>query len=153
MGRRERNTALLKLLVAVAWADGKIQASELNFIKRLVLRFGLDDDIWAELEPYLEEQVDDAERQALAGALNEHLRLPGARGEVLGMLEHMTGADQTVTPDEKEALQQIRAVHGRGGHPDADRSGLERGRGRLPEPHHALLARAVHQDRSHGRAG
>lgn len=110
MGRRERNTALLKLLVAVAWADGKIQASELNFIKRLVLRFGLDDEIWAELEPYLEEPVDDAERQALAEALKEHLRLPGARGEVLGMLEHMAGADQNVTPEEKEALQQIRAV-------------------------------------------
>ena len=75
MGRRERNTALLKLLVAVAWADGKIQASELNFIKRLVLRFGLDDEIWAELEPYLEESVDDAERQALAESLKEHLRL------------------------------------------------------------------------------
>jgi uncharacterized tellurite resistance protein B-like protein len=110
MGRRERNTALLKLLVALAWADGKIQAAELNFIKRLVLRFGLDDQIWAELDPYLEDPVNDAERQALARDLSEHLKLPGARAEVLGMLEHLTGSDETVTAEEKEALQEIRAV-------------------------------------------
>lgn len=110
MGRHERHTALLKLLVAVAWADGKIQASELNFIKRLVLRFGLDDEIWGELEPYLDEPVDDAERQALAATLRDHLRMPGARSEVLEFLEQMTGADQTVTTEEEEALQQIRTV-------------------------------------------
>jgi uncharacterized tellurite resistance protein B-like protein len=110
MGRRERHTALLKLLVAMAWADGAVQASELNFIKRLVLRFGLDDDIWTELEPYLEEPVEEAERQALARAVLDHLRLPGARSEVVGMLETMAGADDAVTPEEKQALAEIREV-------------------------------------------
>ncbi len=110
MGRREQNIALLKLLLALAWADGRSHASELNFIKRLVMRFGLDDEIWAELEPYLEEPVAEAERLALANSLEEQLRRPGARREVLQLLDHMIQSDDEVVPAEQEALGQIRDV-------------------------------------------
>ena len=108
MAPKERNVALLKLLLALAWADGRVHASELNFIKRLVLRFGLDDQIWAELDPYLEEPVAEAERLALARALDDQLRRPSARREVLELLKHMAGSDDEVVPAEKEALTQIR---------------------------------------------
>jgi uncharacterized tellurite resistance protein B-like protein len=110
MASRERDTALLKLLLALAWADGRVQAAEVNFIKRLVLRLGLDDDVWAELDPYLDEAVDEAERLSLARDLVGHLGLPGARRDVLRTLEAMAGADEDVTAEEREALDQIRAV-------------------------------------------
>ena len=107
---RERDITLLKLLVAIAWADGALQAAELNFLKRLILRLGLDSEVWSELEPYLEEPVETAERQELARHLAERLQAPGSRRQILEFLQQMAGADDDVTPEEREALEELRSV-------------------------------------------
>ena len=56
--------ALLKVLIAAAWADNRLSQSEMNYLKTLARRFNLSDADWVELEPYLEDASSESEVDA-----------------------------------------------------------------------------------------
>ena len=58
---------LAKLMIAVSWADGKIDNSEVNALKELLFSLPeLDAKEWAELEIYMDSPVVESEREGSA---------------------------------------------------------------------------------------
>src|SRR5256886_4110683 len=56
--------ALLKVLIAAAWADSRLSQSELNYLKALAQKFNLNDADWLALEPHLEDPPSEDEVKA-----------------------------------------------------------------------------------------
>jgi len=102
--------ALLKVLLAAAWADSKITNSELNYIKTLAKRFDLRDQDWLELEPYLEDPPSESETDRLFRELLHRMATPASRTEVLRHLEEILKADQQMTADEHDFLEQYSLI-------------------------------------------
>ena len=57
---------LAKLMIAISWADGKIENPEVNALKEALFSLPeLDAREWAELEIYMDSPVDESEREIL----------------------------------------------------------------------------------------
>ena len=57
---------LAKLMIAISWADGKIDNSEINALKDLLFSLPeLDAREWAELEMYMDSHVSESEREII----------------------------------------------------------------------------------------
>ena len=102
--------ALLKVLLAAAWADSRITHSELNYIKSLARRFELRDEDWLELEPYLEDPPSDRETDALFRDLLRRIATPAGRHEVIRHLEEILNADAQMTSEEHDFLEQYTLI-------------------------------------------
>jgi uncharacterized tellurite resistance protein B-like protein len=107
---RSDSLALLKVLIAAAWADSQISHTEINYIKRLIRRFNLTDKDWMELEPYLEDAPSETETEHLFRDLLSRIATPGGRNAVLGHLEEMMNADSMITAEEHDFLEQYAMV-------------------------------------------
>jgi uncharacterized tellurite resistance protein B-like protein len=104
------SVALLRVLIAGAWADGKITQSELNYIKLLAQRFRMSDEDWAELQPYLEDPPSDKEVKALFADLLNRLGTSGERNRVVSYLEGVMAADEQITAEEHDFLEHYTAM-------------------------------------------
>jgi uncharacterized tellurite resistance protein B-like protein len=102
--------AFLRVLAAVAWADGAVDEDELNRIKVLFNSFGLDSADRKELESLLENPVGFAKGIELAKAFAEALPTPGSRKQLLAEIEKMAGAKESRSPEENELIEHLRAV-------------------------------------------
>src|SRR5215468_11060884 len=75
--------ALLRVLIAAAWADGKVTQSELNYIKMLARKFKLSDEDWTELQPYLEDGPNEKEIHNLFEDLLNRIGTSAQRNKVV----------------------------------------------------------------------
>jgi uncharacterized tellurite resistance protein B-like protein len=98
--------ALLKVLIAAAWADNRLSQSEMNYLKSLARRFNLSDADWVELEPYLEDPPSDAEVDALFKDLLARIATPIGRNQVVRHIEEILRADENMTAEEHDFLEQ-----------------------------------------------
>ena len=110
MVRTSNALALLKVLITAAWADSKLSQSELNYIKELARHFGLNDDDWFELQPYIEDPVSNEEREAVLRDLLARVSSSSERNAIIGHLEQIIRADDTVSEDEKELLKRYEDI-------------------------------------------
>ena len=110
MVRTSNALALLKVLITAAWADSKLSQSELNYIKELARHFGLTDDDWFELQPYIEDPVSNEEREAVLRDLLARVSTASERNAIIGHLEQIIGADDTISDDEKELLRRYEEI-------------------------------------------
>lgn len=119
MANRRMIMALAKVLIAAAWADGHLAEDEVNYVKRMLLRLPgagtgpegqLTSQEWAELDIYLYAPVGADERARLVDELAAQLSGPRDREVALRMLEEILSADRVVTPEERTALDDIRAA-------------------------------------------
>jgi uncharacterized tellurite resistance protein B-like protein len=102
---------LAKVIIAAAWADGKIANEEINSLKDLLFRLPeLNARQWAELEIYIETPVDADERARLIADLRAAVASPGQRDLALQTLEDLISADGVVTDDERRIADEIRAA-------------------------------------------
>src|SRR4029077_16566250 len=92
--------ALLKVLLAAAWADSKVTQSELNYIKSLAQKFRLTDEDWLQLQPYIEDPQTETETNKLFNDLLSRISTPLGRNEVVQHLENMMRADDHITAEE-----------------------------------------------------
>jgi uncharacterized tellurite resistance protein B-like protein len=97
--------ALLKVLLAAAWADSKLTQSELNYIKLLAAKFRLTDEDWLQLQPYIEGPPTDAEVKELFDDLLSRIATPFGRNEVVQHLENLMRADEEITAEEHDFLE------------------------------------------------
>ncbi len=97
--------ALLKVLLAAAWADSKLTQSEINYIKSLAQKFRLTDEDWLELQPHLEDPPSDDEVKGLFDDLLSRIATPFGRNQVVQYLEEMMRADDQITADEHDFLE------------------------------------------------
>jgi len=102
--------ALLKVLIAAAWADNRVSQSEMNYLKTLARRFNLSDADWTELEPYLEDAPSEAEVDTLFKDLLARIATPLGRNQVIRHIEEILKADENMTAEEHDFLEQYTLV-------------------------------------------
>src|SRR5437016_14225902 len=102
--------ALLKVLVAAAWADSRLTQSGLNYIKLLAQKFRLTDNDWLQLQPYLEDAPTQKEMDLLFEDLLNRIATPFARNQVVQYLEEMMQADEHITAEEHNFLEHYALV-------------------------------------------
>ncbi len=98
--------ALLKVLIAAAWADSRLSQAEMNYLKDLAQKFHLNDEDWLELEPHLEDPPSESETKAFFQDLLARIATASERNEVIRHIEQILNADAQITADEHDFLEQ-----------------------------------------------
>jgi uncharacterized tellurite resistance protein B-like protein len=107
---RALKVAFLKVLAAVAWADGAVEPDERNRIKVLFNRFGLDPSERKPIDALLDRPVSFDKAVALTKDFAGRIAPPGARRELLVEIEAMLGDEESRAPEEGELLEHVRAI-------------------------------------------
>lgn len=106
----EKKISLVRVLIALAWADGEISHDELNFLKDFMFKFDLTGDEWAKIEMYMEDPVTQEEAELLIHDFVQHLGGARERQQVIEALQKMTAADGVTTPEEKAFLERFSGI-------------------------------------------
>lgn len=100
---------LAKVVIAAAWADGRLTTDEINSMKDLLFHLPeLTAQQWASIEIYMDSPVDAAERERLLAELQQHIRSANDRQFAVSALETMMQADGEITAEERAVLDQMR---------------------------------------------
>lgn len=117
MASRHLILTLAKVIIAAAWADGKIDEEEKNSLKDLLFQLPhvghkqalqLSGREWEMLELYMASPIDDAERERLVGQLQGALRRPADKKLAIEALENMIKADGEVTAEETAVFNELK---------------------------------------------
>lgn len=108
---------LAKVLIAAAWADGRLENEELNTLKDFL--FGIPEigqEDWQRLMTYLGSPIGPAESRQLVDDLLVEVKGRKDRQIVNEMLDKLVAADGVVSPSEKEFVDEVKsAISSRGG--------------------------------------
>ncbi|MBZ0268488.1 TerB family tellurite resistance protein [bacterium] len=107
---RPHRVAFLKVLAAVAWADGVVQADERNRIKMLFHGFGLPEEDLKAVNALLERPVGQDEAVELTKEFAAGFAGPGDRKRLIAEIEAMLGDEEHHTEGERELLEHVRAI-------------------------------------------
>ncbi len=116
MAKKRFLLTLAKLLVAAAWADGKLTNDEVNNLKDLLFRLpDLSAADWAELDIYMDSPVDEAERARLLEQFTSQLSSRREKKLAIRTLHELVEADGVIAPQEQDviddATRAIEAAH------------------------------------------
>jgi uncharacterized tellurite resistance protein B-like protein len=100
--------AFLQVLACAAWADERVSNAEINFLKRFVREFNLGGDEWAQVEMYLDEPVDAAERKRVTRRFLSRVHRAKERRRLLDAVAEMLHSDEEVAGKEREWLEELR---------------------------------------------
>lgn len=106
----DRQMALLKVLAAAAWADGRLEREEVNRIKEHMLRFSLRPEELRDVEALLAAPVSYSRCEELTRELLGQLHTKGDREDVRREIETLLAADGVVTSEEREVLESLSRV-------------------------------------------
>ena len=107
---RAQRLAFLRVLAAVAWADGEVQESERNRIKMLFNGFELDVEHRRELDAMLARPIDLDDAIEATKEFAGTFALPAARRQLLDEIEQMLGEEAERADGERELLDHVRAI-------------------------------------------
>ncbi len=83
-----------KLMIGIAWADGKLHPEEINALKELLFLLpDISGEDWRQLEIYMTHAVTDAERQDLLDRVLNGIRTSGEKQLVLNTLEKLVAVE------------------------------------------------------------
>lgn len=117
MSDRNLIFTLAKVIIAAAWADGRVSTEEVNSLKDLLFqlpRAGKNGGLqmsgqeWQRLEMYIDQPIDAAERARLIADLQDALRSPRDRKLVREALDEMVTIDGEITPEEQALVDEIK---------------------------------------------
>lgn len=106
-----------KVIIAAAWADGRMTLDEINSLKDLLFRLPqsgkqqgveLTADEWALLDMYIQTPVGPDERARLIAELGAAMRNPRDRQFVFDALDELVQADGSVSDDERAVVDEIK---------------------------------------------
>ncbi len=81
-----------KLMIGIAWIDGRLEQEEINALKELLFLLpDISGEDWMQLELYMTHAVSDAERQDLLDRVLSGIRSSGDKHLVLKTLEKLVG--------------------------------------------------------------
>jgi uncharacterized tellurite resistance protein B-like protein len=107
---KERQIALLKVLAAAAWADGKVEPSEAEHIRKRMVVHGLSPEESAGISALLDAQVSYSRCEELTRELLAMLKTEAERREVISELESLLRADGEFGNEEREVLDSLKGV-------------------------------------------
>ena len=117
MSDRNLIFTLAKVIIAAAWADGRVSHEEVNSLKDLLFqlpRAGRDGGLqmsgqeWARLEMYIDQPIDEAERARLIADLQNALRAPRDRQLVRQALDDMVHIDGDISPEAEAVVNEVK---------------------------------------------
>ena len=114
MSAKQKQISLVRMLIALAWADGEISHEEINFLKDFMFKFDFTGEDWAKIEMYMEEPVPPKEAEALIEDFVRRLGGGSERKAVLAALEKLMAADGGTSPDEHRFLERFTAILNQG---------------------------------------
>ncbi len=106
----EKQFSLIRLFIALAWADGEISNDEMNYLKDFFFKLDLTGEDWAKIEMYLEEPVLPEEAESLIQDFVQRLSGAREREEVIAFLEGLVSSDGVVKAEEKAFLERCTAI-------------------------------------------
>jgi len=103
---------LAKVLIAAAWADGKITVEEQNCLKDIIFHLTdtgtpLSGHEWTLLEMYMDSPIEAAERARLVADLQDAIRTPEEKHFVIDGLKQMALADGVSDEEEERIIQEM----------------------------------------------
>ena len=109
MATRDFILDLGKLMIGIAWIDGRLEPEELNALKELLFLLpDISGEDWMQLELYMTHAVSDAERQDLLDRVLSGIRSSRDKQLVLETLEKLVADDGANRTDESAFLEHIR---------------------------------------------
>ncbi|MCY3729511.1 MAG: TerB family tellurite resistance protein [Nitrospira sp.] len=94
MATRDFILDLGKLMIGIAWIDGRLEQDEINALKELLFLLpDISGEEWIQLELYMTHAVSDAERRDLLDRVLSGIRSSGDKQLVLETLEKLVGGD------------------------------------------------------------
>lgn len=110
MSKKKRQVAVLKVLAAAAWADGHLDNEEINTIKELMIRYGLNPQEISEVTALMDHPVSYSRCEELMRDLVGLLGSDSDRHEVMDQLRELFASDGHVSDEEKEVLDGLEGV-------------------------------------------
>jgi hypothetical protein len=110
LSSKEKQISLIRVLIALAWADGEISHEELNFLKDFMFKFDFTGEEWAQIEMYMEDPVPPEEAEALIQDFIQKIGPFEERQAVISALEGLMRVDSMTTAAEREFLERFTAV-------------------------------------------
>lgn len=104
-----KKLTFLKVMTAVAWADGQMTHSELNLLKSFIREFNLDPEQLRELKPYLEAPLPKEAQEALFRQLIAELSSMEEKQEILQALETLAETNRKKDARELALVEQFAA--------------------------------------------
>jgi len=102
---------LAKLLIAAAWADGRLANEELNALKDFLFAIPeISSDEWKKLMIYMESPVDEAESRQLLDDLLLEVKNRKDRRLVMETLGQMVASDGNVTSEEQAFVEAVQSA-------------------------------------------
>ena len=109
MANKEFVLDLGKLLIAAAWADGKLEQKEINALKELLFLLPeISGEEWMKLEMYMESPVGEDERQQLLTRVLNGIATKDDKVLVLSTLEKLVHVDGTEQEAEAAVVETLR---------------------------------------------
>ncbi len=108
MPERGRHLPLLRVLAAVAWADGELAAEEEAFLRSLMDDLDLSPEGRGEVEGLLTTPVSRDAFERYAREFEERIDDPGLRSDLLAAVERLVSIDRTRAVEEVEYLNHLR---------------------------------------------
>ncbi|NOY84690.1 MAG: hypothetical protein GXO96_07705 [Nitrospirae bacterium] len=106
----EKQFSLIRLFIALAWADGEISNDEMNYLKNFFFKLDLSGEDWAKIEMYLEEPILPEEAESLIQDFVQRLSGTKEREKVIVFLEGLVSADGVVKAEEKIFLERCTVI-------------------------------------------
>ena len=109
MATRDFILDLGKLMIGIAWIDGRLEQEEVNALKELLFLLpDISGEDWTQLELYMTHAVSDAERQDLLDRVLSGIRSSQDKQLVLQTLEKLVAGDGSDRAGESAFLEHIR---------------------------------------------
>ncbi|AGY58312.1 TerB family tellurite resistance protein [Gloeobacter kilaueensis] len=102
--------ALLKVLIAIGWADGEFSESERALVRRWMAEFSLSEQQCNYLRYYLEQPTTRQQAEAFSRELVEAAHRPEEREVALERLRQLACADERLDEAEKRFLEEVSAL-------------------------------------------
>ncbi len=107
---KAKQISLVRVLIALAWADGKFSHEEKNFLKDFMFKFDFSGEDWAQIEMYMEDPVTPQERDALIEDFIKKINSSHEREAFIASLEGLVQADGITTKEEQEFLRVFKNI-------------------------------------------
>lgn len=108
MANHDLTLNLARLVVAAAWADGKLEHDELNSLKDLLFNLpDLWEEDWQRLKLYMETPVEADEAERLLTNVVDSIRSGKDRDFVLATLNHLVHSDGEATAAENQFVEEV----------------------------------------------